>query len=95
MTIEKLEELLESGEGFTIEYKECVNGLNNSVFETVCSFSNRYGGYMLLGVKEVDKKGVVIGVNPNCIVDMKKNFVMAGFMTVMKMQIKTCLHQRI
>lgn len=75
MTIKKLEELLESGEGFTIEYKECVNGLNNSVFETVCSFSNRYGGYMLLGVREVDHKGVVIGVNPNCIIDMKKNFV--------------------
>lgn len=75
MTIEKLEELLGAGEGFTIEYKECVNGLNNSVFETVCSFSNRYGGYLLLGVKEVDNKGVVIGVNPNCIVDMKKNFV--------------------
>lgn len=75
MIIEKLEELLLAGEGFTIEYKECVNGLNNSVFETVCSFSNRYGGYMLLGVKEVDHKGVVIGVNPKCITDMKKNFV--------------------
>ncbi|MCM1210120.1 MAG: putative DNA binding domain-containing protein [Blautia sp.] len=75
MTIEKLEELLRAGEGFTIEYKECVNGLNNSVYETVCSFSNRYGGYMLLGVKEVDNKGMVIGVNPNCIMDMKKNFV--------------------
>ena len=75
MTIEKLEELLLAGEGFTIEYKECVNGLNNSVFETVCSFSNRYGGYMLLGVKEVDHKGVAIGVNPKCITDMKKNFV--------------------
>lgn len=75
MLIEKLEELLLAGEGFTVEYKECVNGLNNSVFETVCSFSNRYGGYMLLGVKEVDHKGVVIGVNPKCITDMKKNFV--------------------
>lgn len=75
MIIEKLEELLLAGEGFTVEYKECVNGLNNSVFETVCSFSNRYGGYMLLGVKEVDHKGVVIGVNPKCITDMKKNFV--------------------
>lgn len=30
---------------------------------------------MLLGVKEVDHKGVVIGVNPKCITDMKKNFV--------------------
>lgn len=75
MTVEKLEELLQAGEGFTIEYKECVNGLNNSVFETVCSFSNRYGGYLLLGVKEAGDKGVVIGVNPKCIVDMKKNFV--------------------
>ena len=45
MTIEKLEELLESREGFSVEYKECVNGLNNSVFETVCSFSNWYGGF--------------------------------------------------
>lgn len=75
MTIEKLEELLQAEEGFTVEYKECVNGLNNSVFETVCSFSNRYGGYILLGVKEVDNKGVVIGVNPNCVTDIKKNFV--------------------
>lgn len=75
MTIEKLEELLQEEEGFTVEYKECVNGLNNSVFETVCSFSNRYGGHILLGVKEVEHKGVVIGVNPNCVVDIKKNFV--------------------
>lgn len=51
------------------------NVLNNSVFETVCSFSDRYGGYMLLGIKEVDHKGVVMGVNPKCIAEMKKNFV--------------------
>ena len=75
MTQEKLQELLDAGEGFTIEYKECVNSLNNSVFETVCSFSNRYGGYMLLGVREENNKGYVIGVNPNVITDMKKNFV--------------------
>lgn len=75
MTVGKLEELLQAGEGFTIEYKECMNGLNNSVFETVCSFSNRYGGYMFLGIKEINHKGVVVGVNPKCIADMKKNFV--------------------
>lgn len=75
MTTEKLEELLQAEEGFTVEYKECVNGLNSSVFETVCSFSNRYGGHMLLGVKEENHKGAVIGVNPNCVTDIKKNFV--------------------
>ncbi len=75
MTRDKLELMLREGEGFTIEYKECVNSLNNSVFETVCSFSNRYGGYILLGVQEVEGQGVVIGVNPRCVTDMKKNFV--------------------
>lgn len=43
MTEEKIRELLDGGEGFTVEYKQCVNSLNNSVFETVASFSNRYG----------------------------------------------------
>ncbi|MCD8010982.1 MAG: putative DNA binding domain-containing protein [Lachnospiraceae bacterium] len=75
MTREKMELMLSEGEGFTVEFKECVNGLNNSVFETVCSFSNRYGGYILLGVREVGGQGVVIGVNPRCVTDMKKNFV--------------------
>jgi len=72
MTIEHLRKLIKEGEGFTIEFKECPNSLNNSVFETVCSFSNRYGGHILLGV---DDNGVVLGVNPNCAEDMKKNFI--------------------
>jgi len=72
MTTEKLRKLIAEGEGFTIEFKECVNFLNNTVFETVCSFSNRYGGYILLGVKD---NGEVIGVNPKAVSDMKKNFI--------------------
>ena len=55
MTIEKLEEFLNEGEGYTLEYKESVNSLSDSVFETVSSFSNRYGGYILLGIKEVKR----------------------------------------
>ena len=75
MTEEKIRELLNQGEGFTVEYKECVNGLNDSVFETVASFSNRYGGYLLLGVKDEGGKGVVIGVNRNAASSIKKNFI--------------------
>lgn len=79
MTQEKLKELLDSGEGFAIEYKECANGLNDSVFETVCSFSNRYGGHILLGVTEEEqdgrKIGRVIGVNQSLVQDIKKNFI--------------------
>ncbi len=40
MTIEKLEEFLNEGEGYTLEYKESVNSLSDSVFETVSSFSS-------------------------------------------------------
>ncbi len=75
MTREKIDGLLLEGEGFTIEFKGCVNSLNDSVFETVCSFSNRFGGYILLGVKEVENKAVVVGVNPKCASSMKKNFI--------------------
>lgn len=75
MTEEQIRKMLDEGEGFTVEYKESVNGLNESVFETVSSFSNRYGGHILLGVKEVDHKGVVIGVNRNSAPAMKKNFI--------------------
>lgn len=75
MTEEKIREMLEDGEGFTVEYKECINALNDSVFETVASFSNRYGGYMFLGVKEVNNKGVVVGVNRKAALSIKKNFI--------------------
>lgn len=72
MTIDHLQKLIKEGEGFTTEFKECTHALNNSVFETVCSFSNRYGGYLLLGVRDDSK---VIGVNPASVDGIKKNFV--------------------
>ena len=71
MTTDHLRRLLADGEGLTIEYKECVNGLNNSVWETVCSFSNRYGGHLILGSKD---DGTPVGVNPNAAQQIKKNF---------------------
>ena len=42
------------------------------MYETVCSFSNRYGGYIIMGVED---DGIPIGINPNIVKDMKKNFV--------------------
>jgi len=35
MTPDRISQLLADGEGMTIEYKECVNGLGNSVWETM------------------------------------------------------------
>jgi ATP-dependent DNA helicase RecG len=72
MTPEHIERLLAEGEGLTIEYKECVNELNNRVWETVCSFSNRYGGHLILGALD---DGTPLGVNPKAAPQMRKNFI--------------------
>ena len=72
MTTELMRQLLSKDEKITIEYKECQNGIYDDVYETVCSFSNRYGGYIIMGVKD---GGTPIGLNRNMIKDMKKNFV--------------------
>jgi ATP-dependent DNA helicase RecG len=71
MTSEHIRKLLAEGESLTVEFKECVNELNNSVWETVCSFSNRFGGHLILGVSD---NGTPIGVNPKSAPQIKKNF---------------------
>ena len=79
MTREFMQNLLDSGEGFTIEYKKNESELSSDVFESVSSFSNRYGGHILLGVIEVEKGtrkvGKVTGVNKDKVYDMKRNFI--------------------
>ena len=69
--IERLRQLIIDGEGLTVEFKHCESELGSSVFETVSSFSNRYGGYILLGIED---NGRVSGVNPAAASSMKKNF---------------------
>ena len=79
MTKDFMQNLLDSGEGFTIEYKKNESKLSSDVFETVASFSNRYGGHILLGVVEVEKNGrkvgEVAGVDKESIYDMKRDFM--------------------
>ena len=42
------------------------------VYDTVCSFSNREGGIIVLGVKD---NGEVLGIDPDAIDRIKKDFV--------------------
>ncbi|MDR3281232.1 MAG: putative DNA binding domain-containing protein [Synergistaceae bacterium] len=72
MTPEGLKKLLSQGESWTVEFKECADTLSNGVFETVCSFSNRYGGHLLLGI---DDSGNVLGVNRGAAQGIIRNFV--------------------
>jgi ATP-dependent DNA helicase RecG len=67
----KLFKLIRDGEGLTVEFKRCKDKLTNTVYETVCSFSNRYGGYILLGV---DDSGEVTGIAPDAVKQIKRDF---------------------
>ena len=45
-------EMLEQGEGLSVEFKRCGAVPEKDTFETVCSFANRQGGTSLLGVND-------------------------------------------
>jgi len=72
MTQSQLQNIIQNGENTFVEFKKCTTELNHSVYETVCSFLNRTGGHLILGV---DDNGDIIGVNVNCIDSMIKNFI--------------------
>ncbi|MDY0279825.1 MAG: putative DNA binding domain-containing protein [Salinivirgaceae bacterium] len=52
MNTEKIKELIQQGEGLTIEFKRSREDLPVNLFETGCAFLNRNGGAILLGVKD-------------------------------------------
>ena len=75
MTIEEMKEKIKSGEKIDVEFKKSENGLNKDIYETVCSFNNRNGGHIFLGVE--DKTREIVGVNPKEVDKMKKDFTTA------------------
>ena len=52
MTIDEIKKLIQNGEKIDVEFKESRNALTKDVFDTVCSFNNRNGGHILLGVND-------------------------------------------
>ena len=71
ITIDEIRELIKIGEKIDVEFKESKTALTKDVFDTVCSFSNRTGGHILLGVN--DQKEIV-GVNEDKIDKIIKDF---------------------
>lgn len=65
-----LQRYLQQGEGVTLEFKRCGNQPASDTFQTICSFANRQGGSILLGVTD---DGVVEGVNPKQALDIERN----------------------
>ena len=64
--------MLEVGETVGVEFKRCGNGVESDTYETVCSFMNRFGGDIFLGVLD---DGTVAGVPENAAPGMVKNFI--------------------
>lgn len=71
MTEEQIQYLISIGENIHTEFKRCGNGIGSDVYETVCSFSNRFGGDILCGVLD---DGKIEGVPEKSVPDMIKNF---------------------
>ena len=59
ITSDKIKEIINQGESLTVEFKKSHDSLSRSVFETICAFLNRKGGYILLGVND---NGTIEGV---------------------------------
>lgn len=67
-----MKSILEIGETIAVEFKRCGSGIENDVYETVCSFLNRFGGDIYMGVLD---NGAVEGVPEKAAPDMVKNFI--------------------
>lgn len=72
MDLKELHSMLTIGETVAVEFKRCGNGIESDTYETVCSFLNRFGGDILMGVLD---DGTVLGVPEKAALDMVKNFI--------------------
>jgi len=69
---EELLEIIDKGEGHSTEFKKSTTDITKDVYESICAFSNRDGGHVFLGVKD---NGEILGIDPDCIEKIKKDFV--------------------
>ena len=72
LTVEKMKEIFAIGETVAVEFKRCADGIGADTYETICSFLNRFGGDIFLGVED---DGTVCGVPENAVQNMVKNFI--------------------
>lgn len=52
MDFKEIKHIIQNGEKIDVEFKESRNALTKDVFDTVCSFNNRNGGHILLGIND-------------------------------------------
>ena len=74
MNSKEIKHLIQNGEKTDVEFKESKNTLTKDVFDTVCSFNNRNGGHILLGVND---KREIVGVSKDKVDKVIKEFTTA------------------
>lgn len=74
MNSKEIKNLIQNGEKIDVEFKESKNALTKDVFDTVCSFNNRNGGHIILGIN--DKRDIV-GVSEDKVDKIMKEFTTA------------------
>ena len=73
MDARRMESLIAQGEGMSLEFKRCGGDkIERDVFETVCSFANRQGGTILLGVTD---DGDIAGVDDALVLQLERNLI--------------------
>jgi len=72
MDIRNLETIIAVGETIAVEFKRCGGKIEADTYETVCSFLNRFGGDIYLGVGD---GGEIAGVPENTIPNIIRNFI--------------------
>jgi len=72
MDINGFRKAQERGENIVIEFKESKGGICTDTYDTVCSFLNRFGGDLYLGVHD---NGEICGIPPKAVIGMIKNFI--------------------
>ena len=65
-----LDRYIQAGEGISVEFKRCGSQPGQDTFETICSFANRQGGSVLLGVRD---DGAVEGVPEAAALNIERN----------------------
>lgn len=71
MNKDEILKMIQNGEKIDVEFKESKTALTKDVFDTVCSFNNRNGGHILLGVND---KREIVGVEEDSIDKVIKDF---------------------
>lgn len=74
MTIEELRKIIITGEKIDVEFKRSRNNITKDVYDSVCSFNNRNGGHIFLGILDNKK---ILGVAPEAIDKIIKDFTTA------------------